>query len=105
MPAFVIYPNGRRRSVMNLRWLLRHAREVECIRFIPINRAGAYSDYDLLVIAETESGAEYHTLFRDTAVARQWFRRPSLQHAEQLWSVRPIKVDPGAFDEPSEAPA
>src|SRR6266508_186069 len=103
MPASVIYPNGRRRNVINLGWLRRHAHEVERITLYPVERARAYSHYDLLVIAVTENGTEYHTLFADKTIARQWFKRPSLQHVEQVWSEEAIKIDPGAFDAPEEA--
>ncbi len=103
MPAFVIYPDGRRRNVKNLGWLLKHAHEVKRIRFFPVDRGGAYGYYDLLVIAETDNGTEYHTLFGDKTIARRWFKRPSLRHAEQVWSEEAIKIDPGAFDAPEEA--
>jgi hypothetical protein len=105
MPAFVIYLNGRRKAVKNLGWLLKHASEVTRIRFIPVDPEGAYGDYDLLVIAETEDGTEYHTLYACVTLAREWFKRPSLRHAQQVWSERPIKIDPGAFDEPAEVRA
>jgi hypothetical protein len=97
MPPFVIYPSGRRRNVTNLGWLLRHASEVSRISFYPVDARGAYRHYDLLIVAETEDGTEYHTLYASATLARQWFRRPSLRHAEQVWSEKAIKVDPGAF--------
>jgi hypothetical protein len=106
MPAFVLRPNGQRRNVTNLGWLLRHASDVSRIQFFPVDRDGAYGGhYDLLVVAETEDGAEYHTLFADKTIARRWFKRPSLRHAEQVWSEEAIKIDPGAFDAPEEVPA
>jgi hypothetical protein len=91
--------------VTNLGWLLRHAREVERITLYPVDRAGAHGDYSLLVVALTRNGTEYHALFADKTIARKWFGRLSLRHAEHVWSDRPIKIDPGAFETPEEIPA
>lgn len=75
---FYINASGKPKQVKNLGWLLKHAREVETIAIIRMDKGRAE------LIARARKGKAWQTYVCDFAsvdVCRKWVKRPCLSHA------------------------
>jgi hypothetical protein len=73
--ATVYYGAGKVRTVRNLGWLLRHAKDVLHITIYGTGDGGA------AVRVTLDDGRLYVTTFGSMEICLRWFARPSMSHA------------------------
>lgn len=70
--AWVIGAQGNMTQVKNLRWLVRHAGEVERISLL-------IEDGEAELVAHLRGGVRYWCHFASASIAAHWVHRPSLR--------------------------
>lgn len=83
--AVVVKPDGTLVRVKNLDWLRRHASDVT---FIAVHKPVIdWLKYDAVLVAGTNDGQVYATLFASKSLLEGWLERPSLAHVTPIWHI------------------
>lgn len=82
--AHVVSPEGKKKDVKNLGWLIRNWKSVESFSISKSNEPG-YGATGAHMVAHLRSGGMYVTEWASKEVCRDWLRRPVFRGIELVW--------------------
>lgn len=81
MAKVINIKTGKTKTVKDLGWLLRHAKDAKAVNLFPQHYfAYPKKDYDCKLCVDLKDGLFFQADFTDKEIAKQWIKRPSLSH-------------------------